>query len=62
MRRPWLYLNYAAQDQDPIASYGADSVERLKAASRKFDPQGLFQRNVPGGFKLFPGGGGIGEM
>ncbi|KAL8626231.1 hypothetical protein Q9189_008083 [Teloschistes chrysophthalmus] len=62
LRRPWLYLNYAAQDQDPIASYGADSVERLKAASRKFDPNGLFQRNVPGGFKLFPGGGGIREM
>ncbi|KAL9578404.1 MAG: hypothetical protein Q9212_005735 [Teloschistes hypoglaucus] len=62
LRRPWLYLNYAAQDQDPIASYGTDSVERLKAASRKFDPKGLFQRNVPGGFKLFPSGGGIGQM
>lgn len=62
MNRRWLYLNYAAEDQDPIASYGADNVERLKATSRKFDPEGLFQKNVPGGFKLFPGGEGIGEI
>ncbi|KAL9597728.1 MAG: hypothetical protein Q9179_004166 [Wetmoreana sp. 5 TL-2023] len=53
LMRKWIYLNYANQDQDPIGSYGEGNVEKLRAASRKFDPNGLFQRSVPGGFKLF---------
>ena len=47
------YLNYADSSQDPIASYGADNVERLRATSRKYDPHGVFQKQVPGGFKLW---------
>lgn len=47
------YLNYAAISQDPIDSYGAQNKARLQAASRKYDPAGIFQRVVPGGFKLF---------
>ena len=46
------YLNYADPSQDPIQSYGAENVARLKAASRKYDPMGMFQTQVPGGFKL----------
>ena len=49
----WLHLNYAASWQDPIRGYGAANLEKLKAASRKYDPTGLFQTGVPGGFKLF---------
>lgn len=49
------YINYAAESQDPIASYGAASQARLRAVSRKYDPDGVFQKQVPGGFKLFPG-------
>ncbi|KAH7029081.1 oxidoreductase FAD-binding protein [Microdochium trichocladiopsis] len=49
----YLYLNYAAKWQDPISGYGADSKAKLQAASKKYDPAGLFQKNVPGGFKLF---------
>lgn len=49
----YIYLNYAAKWQDPIAGYGAESKARLQAASRKYDPAGVFQKNVPGGFKLF---------
>ena len=49
---PFLYLNYAGEWQDPVASYGTESVERLKAISRERDPGGFFQVNVPGGFKL----------
>lgn len=47
------YLNYAAKFQDPIGSYGAASKTNLQAISRKYDPTGLFQTTVPGGFKLF---------
>ncbi|KAI0481794.1 hypothetical protein F4859DRAFT_476025 [Xylaria cf. heliscus] len=50
---PFKYLNYAATFQDPIGSYGGINNERLQNASRKFDPDGLFQTGVPGGWKLF---------
>ncbi|KAK7983637.1 hypothetical protein PG989_011039 [Apiospora arundinis] len=50
---PYLYLNYAASWQDPINGYGAESKEFLQKVSSKYDPEGLFQKNVPGGFKLF---------
>ncbi|TKA77900.1 hypothetical protein B0A55_03342 [Friedmanniomyces simplex] len=48
----YLYLNYAAPWQDPIAGYGAAIVAQLKAVSKKYDPLGVFQTQVPGGFKL----------
>lgn len=50
--REFQYINYADPSQDPIGSYGAANVRRLKAASRKYDAKGVFQKQVPGGFKL----------
>lgn len=47
------YLNYAAPWQDPIKSYGEEIVRELKAVSRKYDPEGMFQIQCPGGFKLW---------
>lgn len=47
------YLNYADISQDPIGSYGAKNKKFLQAVSRKYDPKGVFQTVVPGGFKLF---------
>lgn len=49
---PYLYLNYAAPWQDPIAGYGDESVAFLRGTSATYDPTGLFQKHVPGGFKL----------
>lgn len=49
---PFKYLNYADTIQDPIGSYGSTNVSKLQDASRKYDPEGLFQRGVPGGWKL----------
>lgn len=49
---PFVYLNYAAPWQYPIASYGDESVKRLKKASKAFDAKRMFQFQVPGGFKL----------
>ncbi|KAH8701253.1 oxidoreductase FAD-binding protein [Phaeosphaeriaceae sp. PMI808] len=48
---PFIYLNYAGGKQDPIGSYG--TKEQLQAVSKKYDPKGIFQKLVPGGFKLF---------
>ena len=53
---PYLYLNYAADFQNPIAGYGAASVTNLQTVSKKYDPGQLFQKQVPGGFKLQEGG------
>lgn len=49
---PWQHLNYAASDQDPLQSYGAENVAKMRAAAFKYDPQGIFQRLCPGGFKI----------
>jgi len=49
---PFKYLNYAAKWQDPIRGYGAENVAKLKSTSRKYDPYRVFQKAVPGGFKL----------
>ncbi|PYI03681.1 FAD-binding domain-containing protein [Aspergillus sclerotiicarbonarius CBS 121057] len=45
-------MNYSFDFQDPVASYGLQSQLRLLEVSRKYDPSGMFQRAVPGGFKL----------
>ncbi|KAL3421639.1 FAD binding domain-containing protein [Phlyctema vagabunda] len=50
---PFIYLNYAASHQDPIAGYGTASRAHLQRTSRKYDPSGVFQKCVPGGYKLF---------
>ncbi|KAI1411104.1 FAD-binding domain-containing protein [Hypoxylon sp. FL1857] len=48
----FLYMNYASQFQDPIASYGAENRARLLEVSKKYDPEGVFQSLNPGHFKL----------
>ncbi|KAI4253055.1 MAG: hypothetical protein L6R42_007718 [Xanthoria sp. 1 TBL-2021] len=50
---PFKYLNYADISQDVIGSYGMNNKRRLRAVSRKYDPKGLFQTSVPGGFKVW---------
>jgi hypothetical protein len=49
---PYLYLNYAAHWQKPIASYGVDKVEGLRALRSRVDPASFFTKRVPGGFKI----------
>lgn len=51
---PYQYLNYADIYQDPIGSYGDDVKARLQDVSKRYDPKGVFQKQVPGGFKVFP--------
>lgn len=56
----WQFLNYADSHQDPLASYGAENVEKIRAAARKVDPNGIFQTKAPGGFKISRAGTGSG--
>ncbi|KAF1928846.1 FAD binding domain-containing protein [Didymella exigua CBS 183.55] len=49
---PYLYLDYADNTQDPLTGYGAENVKKMKAAAKKYDPKQIFQKNVPGGFKI----------
>ncbi|KAI1741370.1 hypothetical protein F4680DRAFT_416601 [Xylaria scruposa] len=48
----WTYLNYADRSQDPLRSYGAENVKRLKDVAVRYDPDGVFQKVCPGGFKI----------
>ncbi|KAE8371852.1 hypothetical protein BDV26DRAFT_302427 [Aspergillus bertholletiae] len=48
----FIYLNYADISQKVLQSWGADKVAKLKAVSQEYDPQGVFQKQVPGGFKI----------
>ena len=49
----YKYLNYAAGWQDPLDGYGNENRQKLQTVSLKYDPTGVFQKNCPGGFKLF---------
>lgn len=53
VRNKYLYLNFAAWFQDPLASYGQEQMKKLKTVARKYDPEGLFQKHLVGGFKVF---------
>jgi hypothetical protein len=49
----FVYLNFAATFQNPFAGYGEEQQEKLRSVARKYDPAGLFQKQLAGGFKLF---------
>ncbi|KAJ4368371.1 hypothetical protein N0V83_006728 [Neocucurbitaria cava] len=48
----YRFMNYSYGSQKVIESYGDESVQFLRDVSGKYDPEGFFQKNVPGGFKL----------
>ncbi|KAG8527849.1 uncharacterized protein KY384_006765 [Bacidia gigantensis] len=50
---PFVYSNYALPSQDAVASYGTENQAFLRAVAREYDPQEVFQKLVPGGFKLY---------
>jgi hypothetical protein len=46
------YLNYCDISQDPLSTYGEDNIKQMQEVAIKYDPTGVFQRRVPGGFKI----------
>lgn len=52
MLKKLVYANYADYSQQPIQSYGTKDVRFLERTAKKYDPKGVFQKKVPGGFKL----------
>lgn len=52
MGHPYRYLNYCAEWQKPFLGYGEENWRFLQRVSRRYDPEGLFQKGCGGGFKL----------
>ncbi|KAI9694038.1 MAG: FAD-dependent monooxygenase ctb5 [Bathelium mastoideum] len=52
VQRDYLALTYADSWQDPIGSRSKGTIEQMWKTSKKYDPSQLFQKQVPGGFKL----------
>ncbi|KAG8163055.1 hypothetical protein KVR01_007533 [Diaporthe batatas] len=50
----WEYLNYADETQDPLGTYGAENVKKLREIAQRYDPGEVFQKLCRGGFKLGP--------
>jgi hypothetical protein len=48
----FIYLNYANINQNPLSSYGSENVEYIRTVAKKYDQNGVFQNQVPGGFKI----------
>jgi hypothetical protein len=48
----FLYLNFAMKEQKPLCTYGEANLRFLRETARRYDPDEVFQRLVPGGFKL----------
>ena len=51
METGYIYLNYAHVGQNVFGE--GERKKWLQDMSRKYDPEGIFQRCVTGGFKLF---------
>ena len=50
---PFLYLGDAAAGENPFATYGkGQSLSKMRAIRQKYDPDAVFQRLQPGGFKI----------
>ncbi|ETS73771.1 hypothetical protein PFICI_14717 [Pestalotiopsis fici W106-1] len=48
----WTYLNYADPSQDVLKTYGVENLKKMKAVAAKYDPNQVFQKLCPGGFKI----------
>lgn len=49
---PYRFMNYAMEWQRPYEGCGEENLMLMQEASRKYDPDGLFQSGSAGGFKL----------
>jgi len=49
---PYRFMNYCMEWQWPYEGCGEENLKLMREASRKYDPDGLFQSGRAGGFKL----------
>ncbi|KPM38413.1 hypothetical protein AK830_g8162 [Neonectria ditissima] len=49
---PWKFVNYAHISQDALSTVGDEALAKLRAASRTWDPKGVFQSLRVSGFKI----------
>ncbi|KAI5779347.1 putative 6-hydroxy-D-nicotine oxidase [Geopyxis carbonaria] len=49
---PFEFMNDASRDQNPIGSYGAANVARLRSVAARYDPRGVMQTGQVGGWLL----------
>ncbi|KAI0483182.1 hypothetical protein GGR56DRAFT_663748 [Xylariaceae sp. FL0804] len=49
---PYLFMNTAGEEQDVLASYGAENVAYIKEVAAKFDPDQVFQKLQHDGFLI----------
>ena len=54
---PYVYLNYADKGQAPLEGYGEVMGAFMKDVAERYDPRGVFQWLMPGGFKVSGLGG-----
>jgi hypothetical protein len=49
---PYIDANHAVATQDPFANNGIVNHNFLKVVALKYGPQKVFQKRMPGGFKI----------
>ncbi|RYP14039.1 hypothetical protein DL767_010436 [Monosporascus sp. MG133] len=49
---PYRFMNYCMEFQRPYEGCGKENLKLMREASLKYDPDGLFQSGLAGGFKL----------
>ena len=59
MRTPTKYVQILSQRyslltgfQNPLKSYGAVNVAKIRSVAKKYDPNGVVQTKAPRGFKV----------
>lgn len=48
----YIFMNDASWDQEVIDHYGTNNVRKFRQIQREYDPDLVFQRLVPGGYKI----------
>ena len=46
------YSNYSFRDQNPLASYGAENLQKLTSIAKSYDLEGAFQTLQNGGWQI----------
>lgn len=48
----YIYMNYGSHTQDVFKGYGKENYDRLEQIAKKYDPEAVFQKLMPGYYKF----------